>query len=245
MIHQNYLSILHRFIEPYKQDTNVIGIFLVWSYAYGNPNKNSDIDVYIITDKGDTRTKWTTYRENIEIEYFINPLSQVQSYLLLEHSWSNISTTHMLSHGTLLYDTSPEIQKLITQAQDIRKTPIPEVSNTEKELMKYDINDLSQNLEDYFTVENYVNFHITQTHLVNRLISILFKINQRHIAKKHSPYQEIMTLDKEFWDLLNNIYLQSTLHNKYQATKKLAEYIEDKLWWPKTQERSITWPCIY
>lgn len=243
MVNPNYLSILHHFIEPYKQDSNVIGIFLVWSYAYGNPHKNSDLDVYIITQTGHTRTKWTTIKDWLEIEYFINPLSQVQKYL--SEWWDKISTAHMLAHGIVLYDNSTEIQKLIDLAQQIRNSPLPNISEIDKELMKYEIDDLMKNLEDSLIVENSINFHITQAYLINKLIQILFQLKQQYLAKKSAPYQEIIAIDKEFWRLLNDIYLQDSLTKKYQSTKKLAEYIEQQLWWPKPSERSITWPCIY
>ena len=104
----------------------------------------------------------------------------------------------MLAHGIVLYDNSTEIQKLIDLAQHIRNSPLPNISEIDKELMKYEIDDLMKNLEDSLIVEHSINFHITQAYLINKLIQILFRSKQQYLAKKSPPYQEIIAIDKEF-----------------------------------------------
>ena len=48
---------LEKFLDEYKNEDYFVGALLTGSYATGNYDNNSDIDVYIVTTN---ETKWRT-----------------------------------------------------------------------------------------------------------------------------------------------------------------------------------------
>ena len=64
---------IENFLNDYKNEDYFVGAILTGSYATGNQNINSDIDIYIIT-KNDTtwRERGNKLVDGYLIEYFIN-----------------------------------------------------------------------------------------------------------------------------------------------------------------------------
>ena len=96
---------LNEFIKPYMQDEDVEAILLVGSYAVGNQNENSDIDVYVILkDDVDYRERGNKLVEGYLIEYFINPIYKVKEYLLEDKRGRGGSMANMLLNCQVLLD---------------------------------------------------------------------------------------------------------------------------------------------
>lgn len=123
---------LNEFIKPYMLDEEVEAILLVGSYAVGNQNKYSDIDVYIIlNDQAKYRERGNKLVENYLIEYFINPIYKVKEYLLEDKRGHGGGMANMLLNGQVLLDRHDIIKKL----KQIAKKAI--IHNPEKDIMKY------------------------------------------------------------------------------------------------------------
>ena len=123
---------LNEFIKPYKDDKDVEAILLVGSYAVGNQNEYSDIDVYIIlNDEVDYRERGNKLVEGYLIEYFMNPIYKVRGYLEEDVRGHGGSMANMLLHGQVLLDKNGIVEILKEEAkQAIKKQP-------EKDIMKY------------------------------------------------------------------------------------------------------------
>jgi predicted nucleotidyltransferase len=73
---------LNKFVNKYKDDKDVEAIFLAGSYAVGNENKYSDIDVYIIlNDNANYQERGNILVDDYLIEYFINPVYKIKEYM--------------------------------------------------------------------------------------------------------------------------------------------------------------------
>ena len=69
---------LNEFIKPYLNDEEVEAILLVGSYAVGNQNEYSDIDVYVIlNDNAEYRERGNKLVNGYLIEYFVNPIHEI------------------------------------------------------------------------------------------------------------------------------------------------------------------------
>ncbi len=90
---------------------------LVGSYAVGNNNKYSDIDVYIILNNN------CKYQErgnkkvgNYIIEYFINPIYKIKEYLAKDGRGHGGPMANMLYNGKLLYGNRKVVERLKREA---------------------------------------------------------------------------------------------------------------------------------
>ena len=76
---------LREFLKKYEEDDDVIGAILCGSYATGNQNEYSDIDVYLVL-KNDVNYQ---ERGNVDsnsylIEYFMSPVWKIKKYMAEE-----------------------------------------------------------------------------------------------------------------------------------------------------------------
>ena len=123
---------LNKFIKPYINDEEVEAILLVGSYAVGNQNEYSDIDVYVIlNDQAEYRERGNKLVEGYLIEYFVNPVYKVREYLEEDKRGHGGSMANMLLHCQVLLDRHGIVEELKEEAQ------VAKEKQPEKDIMKY------------------------------------------------------------------------------------------------------------
>lgn len=105
--------VIEKFLEPYKKEDYFLGAILTGSYATGNQDENSDIDIYIVTkDEIKWRERGNLNIDGFLIEYFINPKRKILSYFEQELENYHMSTTMIFVNGQILYDKDGSIEEL-------------------------------------------------------------------------------------------------------------------------------------
>ena len=104
---------LEEFIKGYKDNPEVEAILLVGSYAVGNQNDKSDIDVYVIlNDEAMWRERGNKLVKGYLIEYFINPVRLVREYILEDKRGHGGAMANMLMNGQVLLDKHGIVDEL-------------------------------------------------------------------------------------------------------------------------------------
>lgn len=120
---------LNKFLEQYINEDYFLGAILTGSYATGNNDINSDIDIFIVTkDTTNWRERGNKLMEGYLIEYFINPVRQVLKEQEEGFKDGGIATTLIFAGSKILYDKDGTIEKLVNKAkEDLNKeiNPIP------------------------------------------------------------------------------------------------------------------------
>ena len=76
---QDWEKALYKFLEKHKNKPYFEGALLCGSYATGNQNKFSDIDVHILlSNTQDWRERGIVSESGFLIEYFMNPIKKIQ-----------------------------------------------------------------------------------------------------------------------------------------------------------------------
>lgn len=123
---------LEHFIHDYKDDDEVEAILLVGSYAVGNNDQYSDIDVYIIlNDNVNYRERGNKLVDNYLIEYFINPVYKVIGYLNEDKRGHGGPMANMIINGKVLFDRNNIVPRLKEEARMVAN------KKNEKDDMKY------------------------------------------------------------------------------------------------------------
>lgn len=123
---------LNKFVDKYKDNKDVEAILLVGSYAAGNENEYSDIDVYVIlNDNANYQERGNLLIDDYLIEYFINPIHKVRHYMQEDKRGHGGAMANMLLNGKVILDKNNIVPVLKQEALDIRNQP------AEKDILKY------------------------------------------------------------------------------------------------------------
>ena len=113
---------LYKFLENYKKKPYFEGALLCGSYATGNQNKFSDIDVHIlISDKQNWRERGVVSEGGFLIEYFMNPPKKILQEFQDDYLDGGNACANMFAYGKALLDKKGYVKKLQNEAIKILK----------------------------------------------------------------------------------------------------------------------------
>lgn len=166
---------LKEFLKRYEEDDDVIGALLCGSYASGNENPNSDIDVYLVLkDDVSYRKRGNTDSNSYLIEYFMNPVWKIKEYLKEEHENNELCTANMFAYGTILYDLDGSVKELQDLALEYIDKPFDNIDSYELEMNNYHIWDLLDELKVCLE-ENNPQFNLTYYKLLYEIYDMYSK----------------------------------------------------------------------
>jgi predicted nucleotidyltransferase len=166
MVQENWEKAVEKFVSKWKKKKDVIGIIICGSYITGNPTKHSDIDTIILTSKNcKWREKGNEYIDGFLFEYFANPFEQNIKYLREEHLQRKRILSHMLITGKVVFDKNEDAKKLIQKAKEYEGKKFKTCSNTTKEMSKYIIWDMKDNLEEIYNSKGEEFYMVYYVHL--------------------------------------------------------------------------------
>ena len=192
---QKWEKALNKFLERYINEPWFEGALLCGSYASGNQNKFSDIDIAIVgkNDMG-WQEKSNCYVDGFLMEYTINPVYKVQEYMKSGFDNHSFIDQNMYAYGVILYDRHGVMKKLRQQSVRDLKKKIKPMSEYSKEFRKYHLWDKYDELHSL----KHDGYHTDLIYwlLVDGLIDAYYDFNcLPHVS--HSKIEKILT-SKEF-----------------------------------------------
>ena len=102
------------FIEQCEFHADIEAVFLTGSYAAGNADEFSDIDLYIVLNDGcDWRIRGSKlFGNGYRIEYFANPIRQVKHYIDSSYKDVRIIEINMILNGIVIVDKNSIAESL-------------------------------------------------------------------------------------------------------------------------------------
>ncbi|MBP5698323.1 MAG: nucleotidyltransferase domain-containing protein [Alphaproteobacteria bacterium] len=206
---------LNKFMRRYVNKPWFEGALLCGSYASGNQNEFSDIDVTIIaSDDLGWQEKSNCYVDGFLIECTINPLYKNQEYMKIGLENHSMINQTMFAYGIVLSDKHGEIEKLRKQSIRELKRKIKPHSKYSNDFRKYSLwcryDDMLALKKDGYPID------LLYWTLVDKLIDAYYDFNcLPHVS--HAKIQKILT-DKEF---------AKRYHVKKQPDGKFTELLLD------------------
>jgi hypothetical protein len=197
-----------------------VGIIVTGSIVRGNPDLNSDFDIFVIHEDS-FRQRIQKYFNGVPCEIFINNFNHVYSYFEKEFENNRPVSAHMISTGKLILgDEHPGIKKLIQSAQEfLLKTPL--MTGNKITRLKYAISTLFEDASDVMETDL-----ATSTYFLNKLISdiidYIFLING---ASSPRPKERIKYLEANHPDIGNLVagyYGADNFRDRYAIAKTLV-----------------------
>ncbi len=135
---QKWEKALDKFLQQYVNQPWFEGAVLCGSYAAGNQNEFSDIDVNIIASNDiGWQEKSNCYVDGFLIEYTVNPIYKNQEYMKSGIENHALINQNMFAYGKILYDKNGVMKKLHQQSLRDLKKKIKPFSKYNNDFMKY------------------------------------------------------------------------------------------------------------
>jgi Icc-related predicted phosphoesterase len=187
-------DVINLFLEPYLADNNIQAAILTGSYAQGNQNKYSDIDIFIISsDTLNWRERGTKIFSNYSFEYFINPPKIIIKEM---EELKSMATVVIIANGKEIFDKTGIVKQLKEKAFRIIKNPIDPINNIEIEMIKYYLNNHYDQLTRAYEIGTN-EFHFLYYTYLEYIIYSYGKYNGIALSPKTKIYQYIF--DEEYY----------------------------------------------
>ena len=232
MVHNlksQYDDALKQFVERHRKNPNVLAILVSGSYIHSEPDKNSDLDVYIVLEKEKMRERGNVWINGVEIEYFINSVDQVRYYLKTEVGDKSPCTAHMFANSIVLYQKDKVINQLIKEAKAIIIKKMPKMNRIELECARYGVDDTRKDLEDVYLKKDIFAFSILANDLLSECLRIFYRVHRKPKEKSKRLRDNLKKLDIAFEQLFSEAVQKQNITEKYKAINKVVDYIENLL----------------
>lgn len=232
---QKWEKALNKFLEKYINQPWFEGALLCGSYASGNQNKFSDIDIAIVgkNDMG-WQEKSNCYVDGFLMEYTINPVYKVQEYMKSGFDNHRFIDQNMYAYGVILHDKHGIMKKLRQQSVRDLKKKIKPFSKYSNDFRKYHLWDKYDELHSLKSD----GYHADLIYwlLIDGLIDAYYDFKcLPHVS--HAKIEKILTNkafakryhadqlpDKKFTKLLLDCF-NAKQKDKIPAVDKLYEYV--------------------
>ncbi|MDW7617338.1 nucleotidyltransferase domain-containing protein [Peribacillus simplex] len=161
--------VLNKFIDEWKNRSDVIAILVCGSYITGKPSKRSDLDIHIIlSDDVDWRERGNKIIDGLLIEYFVNPPRQIRNYFQDDYRDRRTMSMVQFITGKVLFDKHNVTQDLKTEAQEWINKKYENTNQVLLEIKKYGIWDTWDNLQDCYEQQR-PDFHLVYYNSLSNL----------------------------------------------------------------------------
>lgn len=228
---------LKKFLKSWEEKDYCLAAMVFGSYAVGNSDKYSDIDVNIIlSDSVKWRERGNQIIDGVMVEYFANSVSWIKKYQEDNYANGNRITARMYGTGKIIFDKTGIAKKLQIESKKQLSKKFAKKDKAWIELKKYQMWDRFDELK-VLKINKCLSFNfVLQVSLLNILetysqflgidIPPVSKI-QRFISDKNyrKNYQIDKFSDANFLKLFNKCLEIKSLQN----FKILTEYTLDKM----------------
>lgn len=231
----NWEIALEKFLDKYKNEDYFLGAILTGSYATGNYDDNSDIDVFIVTkDTTGWRERGNVLIDGYLIEYFINPIKKVLQEFDEGFKNNHIASTLIFVGSKILYDKDGTVEKLVKRAKEDFNKELNPISEFKWKMncynvwhSFYELNSKYLKNEDIdFTYNIYLD-DVIKSYFLNKQIPTLpvHKIQKILTDEDFRKKYNVKKLpDDTFIDKILKCFNEKDYNKKYENAKDLYNY---------------------
>ncbi len=216
---KNYQKLIQDIIE----DENTQSVHLVGSCKNidleSDINKVNDIDIFILTNNGESQLRDTRVINNIE--YDINYFPKIEIKRLLEKK--EYFFIKEMKDAKTIYDRNNYGQEVIIKSTEIFIEGPKKLQNDEIQLLKIDIKSKIDNIKKMSKFEE-IEYHFLTNLYLRDIIVGYFIINNEWIPKDKKIFNEVKKKDI----MLYNLIQQINLSDKYESLINIYEYVFER-----------------
>ena len=217
-------KICNDIVKQYKQNKNVLGVLLFGSVARNKFDKYSDIDIYILLNKNGKFSRNNFIKNGLRVDIIFNTIEEAKNYLKEDRNNLQRVTSHMLSHGIILFQRQQHLKKIQTIAKNNLRLKT-KYKNSEVLMHKYSIDDFWGEVQRNFIHNDYVAFELNSYLLMKNVIELFFKIKRDFLRQPNEIISIINKKDKKLGNYIKNFYKIKNLKNRLTILSKIINHI--------------------
>ena len=196
-----------------------VGIIVSGSIIRGNPDANSDFDIYVIHQEK-FRQRVQKYFNQVPCEIFINTLNSAYWYLEDELKSNRPVTAHMISTGKIFMGSDhPDFLKLFEAAKSYS---LRTLSLTAQQLIsyKFSLANLLEDASDVLETDEQLTEHILNK-LVSDIIEFSFRLKEVPLPRIKERLRALHAIDPTQAELISKYYLCHGVKEKYNIAVQI------------------------
>lgn len=213
-------------IKYYKELEFVEGILVSGSYVNGNLSENSDIDLFMLIKEVGWKEKGIKYFNSVEVEYFLQPYSQIIQYFDREEFSLKSTTLNIFKEGKIVYDPTNKLKELVSLAKRKIKSKPTRVDKNRLNMIKYFIEDELKDLDDALLKKDIKLSRLIMNSIFNNIYENYFALERIRIPKQKYVFNSI--LDLKFKDKLKKYLEANSFENEIKMLRLLSNYFIEK-----------------
>jgi Nucleotidyltransferase domain len=208
-------------IEWIEEQYNPIGIIASGSIIRGNPNKDSDFDIYVIHEQP-FRQRIQKYFNGVPCEIFINTIEHTKSSFEKEQSENRPVTAHMIATGKIIKGKEKDtIQSIVQEAIEFSIKP-KQITESNLIQLKYFLANLLEDANDCVDLDKLTCAYI-HSKTMDKLIDYWFVVNQIPLPRMKERMATIKKADLAFYNKIEWVFKQTDLTQKLHDTNELIK----------------------
>jgi len=236
----DYTDTIAAFIKKSLGKEKVLAVLVTGSFAKGINDKDSDLDLQIITSNGSKyRKRGNVVMDGVLIEYCINPYSQVKKYLEIDSKHNNPMMCIALLEGKIIFEKYKSASRLKECATASLKKGYSLINKDHMSFNKYvladtlnKMNSLYKKKRDDFSFLYYINLKLIyetyalflqQALLKEPMLENYFEGNTRfsHIIKDFT--------DKKFAKMFLSAMVSKKSQDQIIKYRELTQYVLNEM----------------
>lgn len=216
---------LEEAVSYFKAKEGIVGILVSGSYVSNTLSKNSDLDLFIVTEETGWREKGVKYFNGVEVEYFLQPHKQVEKYFAMESEGNKRTTLSLFKKGKILYDPKSKMSTLVAKAKKLADKALPKLPKPRIDSIKYFIQDDLKDLEDVVSEGDTARARLIEAKLVSDIIDSYFLLIGQSVPKQKHILKAIP--DKKFNTALTQYLKSSSSQSSLKTMRTLVKTFLD------------------
>jgi len=197
-----------------------VAVIVSGSIIRGNPNENSDLDIFVIHEK-EFRQRVQKFFNNIPCEILVNNYSHVYGYFEKELKSNRPVTAHLISTGKIYFgEETDELKNLVSTAKEyLTKTP----EFNEKVNIKYTylISGLFEDATDTMNADRQTSLFFLNK-MIGEIIEFVFLKNNVPLPRSKERIKYMVENFPELGKLTVEFYVTEPFNKKYEIARQIV-----------------------
>jgi hypothetical protein len=216
----HYQATLNKALTWINENFKPIGIIVTGSIIRGNPNTNSDFDIFAIHEET-YRQRIQKYFDGIACEIFVNNIAHVHAYFEEEYKSNRPVTAHMVATGKVVSGMDhPEISQLVKAANEF-VIKSPELESSRKIAMSYTIATMFEDAEDIKETDQLTSRYFLDK-LVIDIIEFIFLHDGIPLPRPKERIKYLADNNPGIGKLVADYYSAESFIERFDAARKLV-----------------------
>ena len=177
-------------------------------------------------------------KNGMRVDIILNTQVEAKEYLKKDKNALRRITSHMIAHGTVLFQRGETLKKIRSVAKNNLRLKT-KYKNSEILMHKYSIDDFWGEVQRDAQNKDYLAFDLDNHLLVNNIIELFLKLNGEFLRQPNEMFGLLKKLDRNFCNILKNFYTTSNINQKKEILEELVKYIYKESGGPLPQQWKV------